>query len=128
MPLLGLNNQPTVAGSYPIYLRSDYLGFDDPPDWGDWEQTTPKVYTVVNYLELYVLGAYGAGRKQVQIINKYDPCCFAGVKWQTYGNVVSSRVHQLGDGNFDVFLDDTHKDHSFSKSAVQRIINELRNG
>ncbi|MFH1744058.1 MAG: hypothetical protein ABIH23_34070, partial [bacterium] len=43
-----------VAGTYPIYLRSE-----SGRDWGDWEQTEPEFYTTANYLELYILGAYG---------------------------------------------------------------------
>jgi hypothetical protein len=70
-----------VAGSYPIYLRSN-----SSRDWGrgDYEQTVPEIYNTVNYLELYILGSHGANRKQLQIINQYDSCCFAGTKWETY--------------------------------------------
>ena len=68
-----------VAGSYPIYLRSNS---QKEGDWGDWEQNVPELYRVCNYLDLYILGSSGKGRAQLQIINKYDPCCFGGIKWQ----------------------------------------------
>lgn len=49
-----------VAGSWPIYLR-----FASPRDWGDYEETIPELYKTVNYLEMYILGSYGEGRKQL---------------------------------------------------------------
>lgn len=109
-----------VAGSYPIYLRSN-----SPRDRGDYEQTTPELYNTVNYLELYVLGAYGFGRKQLQVINKNDPCCFAGIKWATYKDIVRKLVYELGAGEFDLFFDDSHWKHSISNTAMSRILDEL---
>ena len=110
-----------VAGSYPIYLRSN-----SQRDWGDYEQTVPELYTTVNYLELYILGSYGENRKQLQIINLYDSCCFAGMKWKTYKDIVRKRVQQLGVGDFDLFLDDSHKDHLISEMALRQIFDKLR--
>lgn len=110
-----------VAGSYPIYLRSN-----SPRDWGDYEQTAPELYNTVNYLELYVLGSSGNHRKQLQIINQFDRCCFAGTKWDTYKDTVTSLVHQLGAGEFDLFLDDSHQEHLISDMAMSRILNEIK--
>ena len=109
-----------VAGSYPMYLRSNALR-----DWGDFEQTAPGLYRTVNNLELYILGGYGKGRKQLQIINKYDACCFAGIKWQTYKDIVRARVHQLGAGEFDLFMDDSHRKHIISSIVMDRILDEM---
>jgi len=109
-----------VAGSYPIYLRSN-----SPRDWGDYEQNVPKLYSTVNHLELYILGAHGTDRKQLQIINQYDSCCFAGIKWETYKDVVRTRTRQLGAGEYDLFLDDSHKEHLVSPLAMKQILNEL---
>lgn len=111
-----------VAGTYPIYLRSNA-----PRDWGDYEQTEPGLYNTVNYLELYLLGASGINRKQLQIINKYDSCCFAGTKWDTYKDTVRSRVRQVGEGKFDVFLDGSHRKHLISTTAMRRILDEMGN-
>lgn len=109
-----------VAGSYPIYLRSTFEG-----DWGDYEQTTPEVYKTVNYLELYILGSYGFDRKQLQVINQYDSCCFSGTKWRTYEGIVREHVHELGAGEFDLFLDSSHKGHVISEATMKRILDEL---
>ncbi len=110
----------SVAGSYPLYLR-----LNSPQDLGGIIQDYPELYQTVNYLELYVLAAYGEGRKHLQVINKYDPCCFSGVKWETYKDIIKTRVHQLGEGEYDLFLDDSHRQHTTSVFAMQRILHEL---
>jgi hypothetical protein len=107
-----------VAGSYPIYLRGRR-------DWGDWEQTVPELYRVANYAELYILGSFGRGRRQLQIVNKYDPCCFAGIKWRTYEPVIKSVVGSLGEGNWSLFMDDSNVGHVISLTARRKILDEL---
>jgi hypothetical protein len=79
----------------------------------------------VNYLELYILGSYGANRKQLQIINQYDPDCFAGTKWETYKDVVRARVYRLGSGEFDLFMDDSHRKHVISEAAMSQILKAI---
>jgi hypothetical protein len=113
-----------VAGSYPIYLRSN-----SSRDWGrgDYEQTVPEIYNTANYLELYILGSHGANRKQLQIINQYDSCCFAGTKWETYKDIVRKVVRELKAGEFDLFMDTTHMEHVVSDAAISRILAELEN-
>lgn len=110
-----------VAGSLPIHLRSDRKRSNSaqrPADWGDYEQTIPELYKITNYLELYVLSSHGANRKQLQILNKFDPCCFSGDASQAYEAKVNERVQKLGTGNFSVYLDSTHKEHSYSNEAL----------
>lgn len=109
-----------VAGSYPIYLRSG-----EPRDWGDYEQTEPAILNTANYLELYVLGSEGQNRKQVQVVNLYDSCCFGGLGWKTYQDIVKRSVDQLGAGEFSVFLDETHKEHKLSDSALEQVLKSL---
>jgi hypothetical protein len=109
-----------VAGSYPFYLRSESRR-----DWGDFEQVVPELYRTANYLELYVMGAHGEGRRQLQVINKYDASCFAGVKARTYRDVTAECVRSLGAGSWDLFLDDTHRRHAISEAAFERILAEL---
>jgi len=106
-----------VAGSYPIFLRAGIQN-----DWGDYEQTAPEVYLIANYLELYILGSVGHGRRQVQVLNQYDPCCFSGNRWKEYKAVVSGHVHELGLGEFDIFADTTHREHIISPAAMDRIL------
>jgi hypothetical protein len=110
-----------AAGSLPLYLRSEIA-----VNWGDYEQLVPEFYEIANYLELYILGAYGAGRRQLQILNQHDACCFAGTGYRTYETVVKERVDALGLGKFEVYLDSSHKEHKISEQAIKMILEDAR--
>ena len=58
-----------VAGSLPLYLRF-------PASEGDTEQNLAPFYRIAGYPDLHVMGSDGAGRRQVQILNRRDDCCF----------------------------------------------------
>ena len=105
----------SVASSMPFYLRVDDR------DMGDYEQRNIELYQNVNYLELYVLSAYGDGRKHIQIFNKNDPCCFSGNGYETYEFVIKDKISQLGKGNFQIFIDDTHNEHKISEYVMSLI-------
>ena len=109
----------SVGGSMPFYLRVNDR------DIGDYEQTNIELYQNVNYLELYVLGAYGDGRKHIQIFNKNDPCCFSGDGNETYEFVIKDRILQLGKGNFQIFIDDSHKEHKISENVLGIILKSI---
>jgi len=111
----------SVAGSYPLYLRYEQK------DIGDYEQLNPKLYGIANYLELYVMASYGDQRKYVQIFNKYDPCCFSGELYKTYENTIKQKLELLQKGTFQVYLDDTHKEHKISNYALDIIASNLEN-
>ena len=105
----------SIGGSIPFYLRVDSR------DMGDYEQTNIELYKHVNYLELYVLGAYGDGRQHVQIFNKNDSCCFSGNGHETYEFVIKDKISQLGKGDFQVFIDDTHNEHKISDHTLKLV-------
>ena len=109
----------SVAGSMPFYLRVNDR------DIGDYEQTNIDLYEVTNYLELYVLSAYGDGRKHIQIFNKNDPCCFSGNGYETYEFIIKDKISQLGKGNFQVFVDDTHNEHKISDTTLEYIVKNI---
>ena len=109
----------SVAGSMPFYLRVNDR------DIGDYEQTNTDLYQNVNYLEFYVLSGYGEGRKHIQIFNKNDPCCFSGNGYETYEFVIKDKISQLGNGDFQVFVDDTHNEHKISDTALEYIIKNI---
>ena len=109
----------SVAGSMPFYLRVDER------DIGDYEQTNIDLYQNVNYLELYVLSAYGDGRKHIQIFNKNDPCCFSGNGYETYEFIIKDKISQLGNGDFQIFIDDTHNEHKISNTALEYIAKNI---
>jgi len=108
-----------VAGSCPLYLESHSR-----PDWGNYEANTPELCRTVNYLKLYVLGGHGKSQKQLLLVNKYDACCLSGTKWETYKNIVKSRINHLGTGDFGVILDDSHREHIVSPLVMSRNLNE----
>ena len=109
----------SVGGSIPFYLRVDSR------DMGDYEQTNIELYKNVNYLELYVLSAYGDGRQHVQIFNKNDSCCFSGNGYETYEFVVKDKMLQLAKGNFQIFIDDTHNEHKISEYVMSLIHEQI---
>jgi hypothetical protein len=112
-----------VAGSYPLYLRKYYMYAA-----GDAEQWMPALYEKrASYLDLYILGAYGPGRKRVQVLNQFERL-FGGVGSRTYKDVVSRMVRALGQGESDVVLDSSHRGHQISNWAIDTVIMpELQN-
>jgi len=114
-----ISNSFSVAGSVPFYLRVDER------DVGDYEQTNIELYQNVNYLELYVLGSYGDGRKHIQIFNKNDPCCFSGNGYETYEFVIKDKMLQLGKGSFQIFIDNTHNEHKISDTTREFILETI---
>jgi len=110
----------SVAGSVPIYLRTINLNL------GDYEQWHPELYQIANYLDLYIMSSYGDDRGQLQIFNKYDPCCFSGFGFQTYEFEIKNLILKLEKGKFNIFLDEINKKHSISNSSLELILNDMR--
>ena len=67
-----------IAGVYPIYLRDgqDVLA-NGPPYY-------KPMLDAANYLDMFVLGVDGRERRQMQIFNRFDRCCFNNVKGRLY--------------------------------------------
>jgi hypothetical protein len=106
-----------VAGSYPLFLRPHYPG-----STGDMEQTLPALYEErAGWLDLYILGGEGQGRRQIQLLNQYDTCCFYGVGSDTYKDAVS-RVAGIVGGQWECILDSTHRSHQISLWAIENVI------
>ncbi|MHC4359169.1 MAG: hypothetical protein ACYSTQ_10275 [Planctomycetota bacterium] len=110
-----------VAGTLPIYLR-----FQSMRDFGDYEQNWPPLYRIANYLDLYILASYGAERTHLQVLNKYDSCCHGGVGYRTYEKEVKRIVERLGVGRFEIYLDDSHREHKISGNALRVILDDLK--
>jgi hypothetical protein len=71
------------------------------------------------------LGSYGKGRSQLQVINKYDSHCFAGMKWKTYYPILRGFSKAIEDMKWDLFLDESHTGHLISKKVRSVILTEL---
>ena len=114
-----INESFSVAGSYPIFLRSD------PKNFGDYEQHHLEFYKIANYLDLYVMASTGLDRKFVQIFNMYDPCCFDGTSFQEYENEITEIVNKFDNGYFKIYSDQTHREHIISEHSLEIINNEI---
>jgi len=115
-----------VAGTLPLYLRGDHYNHD-------LEQYFQALYAIAGYKDLYVLGAAGRGRLQVQILNRHDDCCF-GEKQHTlealpfseavreYASDVQNTLQHISAGKFVVYVDDSAQYHQIPSQAIQNII------
>jgi len=115
-----------VAGTLPLYLRGTQYNHD-------LEQYVASLYRVAGYQDLYALGAAGNGRLQLQILNRYDDCCF-GEKQHTVGQPpyteairnyerdVRNALHQIGTGAFVLHLDQSAHYHQISTEAIEKVI------
>jgi hypothetical protein len=95
---------------------------------GDWEQrkhTLPDFYGIAGYLDMYVMAATGPRRRQLQILNRFDPCCFSGVGHRGYAPAVSHRAKVIGNGCWDLLEDATHDQHTISPYALSVILHDL---
>mgnify|MGYP001246406511 CR=1 FL=1 len=113
----------SVGGSTPFYLRVDSR------DMGDYEQTNIELYKHVNYLELYVLGAYGDNRRLVLFYNEFDPCCFSGELYNKFpfGDMVKTKLSKFNEGNFDVIIDYGQTKHMISENTLGKITEYIQN-
>jgi hypothetical protein len=124
-----------VAGTIPLYLRSG-------GSIGDLEQTLDAFYRIAGYPDLYVMGSYGFGRKQVQILNRRDNCCFGqdehdpiatGMSWveamRSYEAQVRQVMYTLGSGTFRLEIDEAAPVHMISHNTIVNVIlSELNHG
>ncbi|MBW2522668.1 MAG: hypothetical protein JRI23_00770 [Deltaproteobacteria bacterium] len=111
-----------AAGSTPFWTRA-------PWDRGDAEQTHERFYEIGGYADLYVLGSTGGVRRHVQLLNRYDECCFAGLAYRQYEGMVAGQVDALAEGSFRVFLDESHPFHQISIHALEAaVLPELAGG
>jgi len=124
-----------VAGTIPLYLRYD-------GSVGDREQFEPTFYRLAGYPDLYILGAHGRGRKQVQILVRRDDCCFgekqhdaksAGLPYaeamRAYERNVRDALEKMGRSSFRLEIDEVAPSHMISHHAIKDVIlPELRSG
>jgi hypothetical protein len=102
---------------------------------GDREQFEPAFYRIAGYPDLYVLGATGRGRKQVQILVRRDDCCFgeaqhdaraAGLAYdpalRAYETNVQAALRRFGRGSFRLAIDESAPGHMISHWAIEQTI------
>lgn len=120
-----------VAGSYPLYLRNMDRG-----SVGDLEQYFSPLYDenispdgsgggAATWLEIYALGGFGEGRRQVMVTARHDSCCFRGdpdATVNTFKDVVTESVKTLGEGRWEHRLDATHRSHMISPWILDDVV------
>ena len=108
----------SVAGSFPVFMRSDSKNI------GDYEQIIPELYTIANYLELYVLSSFGPERKLILVYNEFDPCCFSGNAYEQlpFSGIIKNKITNIGEGKFDVIIDRDQNQHIISNKILSEII------
>ncbi len=117
-----------VAGTIPLYLRTR-------GSVGDREQYESTFYRIASYPDLYILGAHGSGRRQIQILNRRDDCCFGQAQHdeKTSGATYADALHEyerrvkktlerIGSGSFRIEIDESAPSHMISHHAIEDII------
>ncbi len=117
-----------VAGSLPLYLRF-------PASEGDTEQNLTDFYRIAGYPDLHVMGSYGPGRHQVQVLNRLDDCCFgeqyhdanlSGMSFDqathSYEWRVRKTIATLGSGSFRFEVDEASPTHMISFSTIANVL------
>ena len=107
-----------VAGTLPLSVRAVRNETANP-------QLHPLFADRVTYLDLYVLGAVGAGRGQLQVFNQFDRCCFANRRGELYEATVANAVSRAGGGRFRVTIDESHARHKISSRALALILDDV---
>ncbi len=118
----------SVSGSIPLYLREGM-------SIGDIEQNDPALYQLAGYPELYVMAAAGKKRRQIQVLNLSDACCFGERQFdddgtnlereaRKYEQNVRATLELLGarQDAFSVRFDDVPHRHTLSARTIEEII------
>ena len=106
-----------VAGVIPFYMRKR-------KEWPPLTRYQPLM-DAAGMLDFFVAGASGPGRRQVQFFNRYDRCCYNGLRSLVYEKAVQAAVRESGGGSFDVVIDETHARHKISRWTFDRILRDL---
>ena len=116
-----------VAGSAPLYWRNMVGKIDGAeeeyiPLYNEAVAPDGSGGGVATWLEIYSLGGYGNGRKQIMVTNLFDPCCFSGTYPDGFKAIVSSKVSVLGQGEWGYYRDSTTLLHEISANTLNTII------
>ena len=112
------NSYPVNTVCMPIFLRSKGTP-------GDYEKSVPGFFQIANWLELYVMGSFGEGRRQLQIWNVHDPDGRGATRSHAYREKVIDVVQELGSGSFDIYLDPTNFKHTISRLVDATMLEDI---
>ena len=118
---------PTLRATYtvaaPIYPRALADPALEPPKIA----RVPELLDTAGYLDLFILGTSGSAnqpRRQLQIFNQYDRCCWRNRTALLYADAVKQAASGLG-GEFEVRIDESHARHKISRQAMEWILADL---
>jgi hypothetical protein len=125
-----------VAGALPLYARPHSKGStgDAEQNYGpilgeedtDSDGILDRATGVCSWLEIFALGGISpdgkSQRKQVQVINYHDSCCFDGPVSQTYSELLSKRVAAIGQGEWQISVDHSHHEHVISGKTLDDVL------
>jgi hypothetical protein len=115
-----------VAGSLPFEFWNGLESHE--------EQTLPALYNIAAYRDLYILGSAGVGRRQAQVLNRNDTCCFkpgwagfSAASWEptirSYEAAIRTALVNMGDrGIFRAEIDDAAPVHQISRSTLGSVV------
>lgn len=128
-----------VAGALPLYARPF-----SPGSKGDAEQEYAPIFAeadtdqdgipdaavgTASWLEVFALGAISRAdqppRKQVQVLNLYDTCCFHGEVYKSYAPPLRELTSQIRSGDWSVFVDETHRGHLISPHVLEQVLSKV---
>ncbi|HXC50250.1 MAG TPA: hypothetical protein VN634_05145 [Candidatus Limnocylindrales bacterium] len=127
-----------VAGALPLYARPF-----SPGSSGDSEQEYRPIFGeedsnndgfldratgIASWLEVFALGGIprtgGRPRKQIQVLNRFDSCCFNGDVYKTYAEPLEQLTGAINHGDWSIFIDDTHRDHVISPHVLKDVLSK----
>lgn len=116
---------PRIMWSYPVSGSLPWFTRDpaNSGEVGDFEQIVAGLYDIATYEDLYVIGAHGTGRRQLQILSTLDSI-FAAANLLDYQNAIALRVAEIGAGRWSGIADPTHVLHQISPAAMATIIDD----
>jgi len=115
-----------INKSFPVGTMLPLFISLNAPAMPHYESVLLELYEKASYLDLYILSSFGENREQIKIINKFDSCCHGGISYQVFEEEIMETMIKLNNGNFTIFLDDTHNGHKISDVALQVILENIR--
>jgi len=116
-----------VDKSFPVGAMLPLFISLNAPVMPHYEGIITELYEKVSYLDLYILSSFGENREQIKIINKFDSCCHGGISYQVFEEEIIKTMEKLNNGKFSIFLDDSHNGHKISDTALQVILEKIKN-
>lgn len=109
-----------VAGSIPSFMRVVPAPMTS---FGDAEQLCRTHIEILNYEEMFV-AACSRGRKQLQILNDDDDCCFAldGAEWS---DAIAYEAQAVAEGTWSFHSDLTSTRHEITAAARAMILADM---